>query len=135
MIAIYKPLFLMATQPLLGLRTVLYAAPDLSQTKDWYARALGVAPYFDEPFYVGFSVGGYELGLDPSLTPAEGSTITYWGVADVAAVHAHFLTLGAIAHSPITDVGDGIRVAAIRDPFGNVVGLIENPHFKITPVP
>ncbi len=120
----------MPTSPLLGLRTVIYAAPNLKLTKEWYARALGIDPYFDEPFYVGFSVGGYELGLDPSLIPAEGSTIAYWGVADIATVHAQFLKLGAMPYAPIADVGGGIQVAAVRDPFGNVVGLIENPHFQ-----
>jgi catechol 2,3-dioxygenase-like lactoylglutathione lyase family enzyme len=64
---------------ILGLRTALYPAPDLAAGKAWYAKALGVAPYFDEPFYVGFAVGG------------------------------------------------GIKVAAVRDPFGNRLGLIENP--------
>lgn len=122
----------MSTSPLLGLRTVIYAAPNLKQTRDWYAQVLGIDPYFDEPFYVGFSVGGYELGLDPSLTPADGSTLSYWGVTDIMAAHTHFLRLGATAHSPIADVGGGIRVAAVRDPFGNVVGLIENPHFSAT---
>lgn len=121
----------MSASPLLGLRTVIYAAPNLKQTRDWYTQVLGKTPYFDEPFYVGFSVGGYELGLDPSLTPADGSTLSYWGVTDIEATHAHFLRHGATAHSPIADVGGGIRVAAVRDPFGNVVGLIENPHFKV----
>lgn len=57
---------------ILGLRTAIYHVPDLARAKAWYAEAFGVAPYFDEPFYVGFSVGGYELGLDPdvSLAPA-----------------------------------------------------------------
>ncbi len=121
----------MLSQSLLGLRTVIYAAPELTRTKDWYTRALGVAPYFDEPFYVGFNVGGYEVGLDPNLTPADGSTVTYWGVADIAVAHDHFLALGATEHSPIADVGDGIRVAVMYDPFGNTLGLIENPHFNI----
>ncbi len=49
----------------LGLRTVIYPAPDLAAAKAWYTRLLGVEPYFDEPFYVGFSVAGYELALGP----------------------------------------------------------------------
>ena len=60
----------------LGLRTVIYPAPDLAASKAWYTALLGVEPYFDEPFYVGFDVGGYELGLHPETRGAE----TYWGV-------------------------------------------------------
>jgi predicted enzyme related to lactoylglutathione lyase len=121
----------MAETKLLGLRTVIYAAPDLVQAKDWYAKALGIDPYFDQPFYVGFNVGGYELGLDPNAQVAEGSTLTYWGVASLKASVQHFLDIGARVFSPIQDVGDGIFVASLKDPFGNVVGLIENPHFSL----
>jgi len=52
----------------LGLRTVLYHAPDLEGAKNWYSLILGAAPYFDQPYYVGFNVGGYELGLDQNST-------------------------------------------------------------------
>lgn len=116
---------------LVGLRTVIYAAPDLIGTREWYSRALGCAPYFDEPYYVGFNVGGFELGLDPNVPIADGSTMTYWGVADMETSLHHFLTLGAAIHAGIQDVGEGIKTAAVRDPFGNVLGLIENPHFSM----
>ena len=53
------------TSHFLGLRTAIYHAPDLGKVKSWYSRILGFEPYFDRPFYVGFNVGGYELGLDP----------------------------------------------------------------------
>lgn len=124
----------MAETMLLGLRTVIYAAPNLTQTKEWYAKALGIEPYFDQPFYVGFSVGGYELGLMPDAKPADiihTDTLTYWGVNDIEPVMAHWLNLGASTHSAIQDVGGGIKTAAVKDPFGNVVGLIENPHFSL----
>ncbi len=124
----------MAETNLLGLRTVIYAAPDLTQTKEWYAKALGIEPYFDQPFYVGFTVGGYELGLMPDAKPADithSDTLTYWGVNDIGAVMAHWLELGASIYTDSQDVGDGIKTAALKDPFGNVVGLIENPHFSL----
>ncbi len=114
---------------LLGLRTVLYPAPDLAAAKLWYSKVLGVAPYFDEPFYVGFSVGGFELGLLPDATPGTEGPQPLWGVADIAAAHAQLLALGAAALEPLTEVGGGIVVAAVRDPFGNRLGLIQNPHF------
>ena len=53
---------------ILGLRTVNYHVTDLARAKAWYISALGKEPYFDEPFYVGFNVGGFELGLDPDMT-------------------------------------------------------------------
>lgn len=122
----------------LGLRTVKYRAPDIKRARDWYTGVLGFGPYFDEPFYVGFSVGGFELGLDPDLNEpgvGEGSVTVYWGVANAEASLARLLGLGAVARSPVQDVGGGIKVATVFDPFGNVLGIIENPHFQYQPPP
>jgi len=113
---------------LLGLRTAIYHTPDIAAGKQWYSKFLGIAPYFDQPFYVGFNVGGFELGLMPDGKPAVG---TYWGVKDIQAAHARLLELGAEPHAEITDVGEGIRVADVLDPWGNVVGIIENPNFRL----
>ena len=73
---------------LLGLRTAIYHVhpPDLERARDWYADAFGVKPYFDEPFYVGFNVGGYELGLHPDASvapPGPGGAVAFWGVANI----------------------------------------------------
>lgn len=114
----------------LGLRTVGYAAPDLAAAKAWYTTAFGKTPYFDEPFYVGFNIGGYELGLIPDAEYADGSTLVYWGVEDIDVAYAHLLACGATAHSEPTNVGGEIWVATVRDPFGNVLGIIENPEFQ-----
>lgn len=116
----------------LGLRTVIYHAPDLDKAKTWYANAFGVAPYFDEPFYVGFEVGGYELGLDPDVTNVNvgNNAVAYWGVDDIDAAYRHLVERGAKERQPVKDVGGDIRVASVADPFGNVIGLIYNPHFK-----
>jgi predicted enzyme related to lactoylglutathione lyase len=118
----------------LGLRSVIYPAPDLDKAKAWYSSILGIAPYFDQPFYVGFSVGGYELGLDPdsSSTPDRGGgAVVYWGVADASSALERLLSLGATAHTNLQDVGEGIKVATVCDPFGNIFGVIENSHFKL----
>lgn len=116
---------------ILGLRTAIYpvAADQLDAAKAWYATATGVAPYFDQPFYVGFNVGGFELGLLPGARPSVDGPQPLWGVADIHAAHAHLLELGATVLEPPKDVGDGILVADVRDPFGNRLGLIQNPHF------
>ena len=117
---------------ILGLRTVIYHVPDLQRAKAWYSTVFEVQPYFDEPFYVGFNIGGYELGLDPSpkgTPPGPGGAVAYWGAQDVDAAVQHFTRAGATLVAPVQDVGGDIRVATIADPFGNLVGLIENPHF------
>jgi catechol 2,3-dioxygenase-like lactoylglutathione lyase family enzyme len=116
----------------LGLRTVIVPAPDLAAAKLWYSELLGVEPYFDQPFYVGFNVGGYELGLDPDADPRLGP-VSYWGVADADVALETLLARGARARSDVTDVGDGIRVATVLDPAGFVIGIIENPHFTVAP--
>jgi predicted enzyme related to lactoylglutathione lyase len=116
-----------------GLRTVIYHVDNLEKAKTWYSKAFSVKPYFDQPFYVGFNVGGFELGLDPDISGVTkgDNAIAYWGVKDAAASHKRMLELGAKEHTGITEVGEGIRVAAVTDPFGNVIGIIENPYFKI----
>ena len=116
----------------LGLRTVIYRVRDLAAAKAWYTQAFSVRPYFDEPFYVGFDIGGYELGLHPHAGEVTigNNVFTYWGVPDIVSAHAHMLAHGATPHEAVQEVGEGIKVAAVADPFGNLVGLIENPHFK-----
>ena len=99
----------------LGLRTVIYPSPDLDGAKAWWTQVLGRDPDFDEPFYVGFNVGGYELGLLPSADLSDGA-LTYWGVEDVPAAVAAAITAGAAEHTPIADVGDGIMTATVRAP-------------------
>ena len=118
------------TLSLLGLRTVIYPARDLSAAKAWWTALLGLEPYFDQPFYVGFEVGGYELGLLPDADVDDGA-LTYWGVEDCVAALATALAAGATEHTPVSEVGDGIVTAAVRTPDGSILGLITNPHFKM----
>ena len=94
----------------LGVRTVIYQAPDLATSKAWFTRLLGVQPYSDEPFSVGFNVAGYALALDPGGDLATGP-VTYWGVADADSALAQLLDLGATLRGDVQDVGDVIRVA------------------------
>lgn len=115
---------------ILGLRTVTYAVKDLAAAKEWYGRVLDRKPYFDQPYYVGYAVGGFELGLVPRGTPGPGGTEAYWGVADAAAALRRLESLGAEVRDPVKDVGEGIRVASVADPFGNTFAIIENPLFS-----
>lgn len=112
-----------------GLRTVIYPTPALAEAKAWYSRVLGTEPYFDQPFYVGFAVGGFELGLIPDGEPGTAGALAYWGTADAKAELARLVELGAAVESGVQDVGDGILVATVRDPYGNLFGIIQNPHF------
>lgn len=119
---------------MLGLRTTIYKVPDLSQAKAWYEKAFQVSPYFDEPFYVGFNIGGYELGL----LPEEGETgnrgdyvVAYWGVTDIQKEYNRLIQAGAAGHEAPYNVGGEIEVAIVKDPWGNCIGLIYNPEFKV----
>ncbi|NQZ76234.1 MAG: VOC family protein [Ekhidna sp.] len=118
---------------ILGLRTVIYLVPDMELAKDWYIQAFGIEPYFDESFYIGFEIGGYELGLYPEKKDQKkGDNVeAYWGVEDINAEHKRFLELGATEHTPVKNVGGDIEVTTLLDPWGNLIGLIYNPHFKI----
>lgn len=133
---------------ILGLRTTIYQVADLARAKVWYAGAFGVEPYFDEPYYVGFNVGGYELGLQPleqeALSTAQETSdgevrtrsvivagvVAYWGVDDVQEVYVNLLEHGARVHGAPQDVGGGIVTATVLDLDDNVIGLIYNPHFS-----
>src|SRR6266550_2576885 len=109
----------------LGLRTAIYYVDDLTKAKDWYASILGFGPYFDETFYVGFNVAGYELGLHPDRSDAPGKSdgvVAYWGVENAETAFQRLLELGATEHEAVHDVGGDIKVAAVKDPFGNVFG-------------
>ena len=115
---------------ILGLRTAIYPVTDLQAARQWYASVIGQDPYFDQPFYVGFSVGGFELGLVPDGTPGLSGAYPVWGVENADVDLARLIELGATLLEAVTDVGDGIRVAAVTDPFGNRLAIIENPHFQ-----
>ena len=113
-----------------GLRTISYPTPDLAEGKAWYTRVLEREPYFDEPFYVGYNVGGFELGLVPDGIPGAAGVVAFWGVEDCEAALTRLVEMGAPVRGPVQDVGGGIKVATVADPFGNTFGIIENPFFN-----
>jgi predicted enzyme related to lactoylglutathione lyase len=120
-----------------GLATVIYNVKDLNRAKAWYSAAFRQQPYYDQPYYVGFNIGGYELGLDPNQTvtsAGRGGSVAYWRVAEIDGELQHFVAAGAAIVAPAREVGDGIKVAMVEDPFGNVIGLIENPNFGLPQV-
>lgn len=127
-----------------GLATVSFYADDLAAAKEWYTEALGVEAYFafpheGPPAYVEFRIGDYEheLGfIDARYAPhpAAGQpsgSIVYWHVDDLQAAFDRLLSLGAKQHEPITQRGDGVgfATASVVDPFGNILGIMSNPHY------
>ncbi len=120
-----------------GLRTCIYKVNDLQKAKSWYSEAFRKPPYFDEPFYIGFNIGGYELGLIPKGENEDlinGNNIhTYWGVEDIHLEYERLLSLGATEEEVPHGVGGPLMVGSVRDPWGNIIGLIYNPEFKIEP--
>ena len=117
---------------MLGLRTTIYKVSDLSEAKAWYAKAFKTEPYFDEPFYVGFNIKGYELGLQPDQAIKGDSVISYWGVEDIHEAYNRLLNLGGTEHESPTNVGGELMVCSVKDPWANIIGLIYNPHFKLS---
>lgn len=117
---------------MLGLRTAVYKVSSLEDAKKWYAKAFETEPYFDEPFYVGFSIQGYELGLLPSdASGKHDNVVMYWGVEDIQSAYDRLISLGCEEHEIPTNVGGELMVASVYDPWGNVIGIIYNPHFKL----
>lgn len=120
---------------MLGLRTTIYKVDDINKAKKWYEQAFLTKPYFDEPYYVGFNIGGFELGLQPDETPSNikvESVVSYWGVNDINETFNRLLSLGATENEIPYNVGEDLMTATVKDPFGNIIGLIYNPYFKLS---
>ena len=118
---------------MLGLRTTFYKVLDLQSAKNWYSKAFKIQPYFEEPYYIGFNIKGYELGLLPELKSTEKSdnVLSYWGVENIEETYNHFLKCGATEHENPNNVGGELMVASVKDPWNNVIGFVYNPDFKL----
>jgi hypothetical protein len=111
-----------------GLKSVIYPSADLAADKKFWQDATGVAPYFDQPYYVGFNIAGNELGLDPNADK-EGITypVAYWLVANTAEASSQILASGATKNTEPKDVGGGMMMATFKDLNGHIFGIIEHP--------
>ena len=126
-----------------GLATVNFFADDLEAAKKWYVELLGVEPYFERPgngqpaAYYEFRIGDYqvELGLidrryaAPGAPAGPGGAVIHWHVDDVQAILDRLLSMGATSYTPLTEYGPGFVAASVADPFGNVLGIMYNPHY------
>jgi predicted enzyme related to lactoylglutathione lyase len=111
-----------------GFGPIIYPVRDLAAAKEFYTKLLGVAPYVDTPYYVGFRAGGTELGLDPH-GHAQGLTgpVGYWQVDDIEASITLLTDAGAEVRQAPKDVGGGKLIASVADAEGNVTGLTQEP--------
>ncbi|MDQ7876952.1 VOC family protein [Microbacterium sp. QXD-8] len=119
-----------------GFATISYYAVDLDAASRWYAEVLGIEPYFVTPAYIEFRVGDYEheLGIidaqyRPPMPDGPAGAVMQWAVDDVHASLARLLELGATEYQPVIERGHGFSTAAVVDPFGNILGIMENPHY------
>ena len=126
------------THTLRGFTTISYWAADLEAAKRWYALLLGIEPYFQRPGYSEFRIGYYqhELGLiDSKYAPFDtqanvpAGAVMFWHVDDVNATFDRLLSMGATQLEAPRDRGQGFITASVVDPFGNILGIMYNPHY------
>jgi len=125
-----------------GLATVSFFADDLSKAKKWYSELLGQAPYYSfpneqEPAYIEFRIGDYqqELGfIDKKYSPksenmAPGGAVIFWHVDDIDSAVDQLTDMGATVYEDKTEREGGFITASFVDPFGNILGVMQNPHY------
>jgi len=103
---------------------IVYPAKELASTKQIFSKFLGVEPYVDGPYYVGYKVGDMEIGLDPNAQNA--GPVTYIDVADIKSSLQEIIALGAELQQDAKDVGGGLLVASVKDKDGNILGFRES---------
>ncbi|NML42094.1 VOC family protein [Chitinophaga sp. G-6-1-13] len=127
----------MNKQTIRGVATISFYAADHDAAKQWYTEVLGMAPYFDVPGYAEFRIGDYqhELGIidsryaPPGATNGPAGAVLYWHTDDLKGTLDRLIALGATEYQPITDRGHGFVTASVTDPFGNILGIMYNPHY------
>ncbi|WP_067655734.1 VOC family protein [Nocardia harenae] len=121
-----------------GLATLTFYADDLEAARAWYTEFLGIEPYYAVAGgYYEWRIGDYqaEFGIvNRAYEPAgaadgPGGAIANWAVTDLEATVDRLLELGATLYDPITPRGEGFVTASVVDPFGNVLGVMSNPHY------
>jgi predicted enzyme related to lactoylglutathione lyase len=101
------------------IKILVYPAKDLKAGKSFFNTFLGVEPYVDSVYYVGYKIEGLEIGLDPNGK----ATIAYIDVQDIKKSLQSLLDSGANIYQDISEVGGGLLIAQVKDKNGNVLGL------------
>ena len=120
-----------------GMTTAVYLADDLNAAKAWYTELLGFEPYFNRPPYIEWRLGDYqhELGIiNSNYAPkgakaGPGGAVVYWHVDDIEAALEKVKAMGVKEYEALTQRGEGFITASVVDPFGNILGLMVNPHY------
>ena len=106
-----------------GIKSVVYPVQDIEKAKAFFRKLLGIDPYVDSPYYVGFKVGIQDIGLDPN-GHKEGMTV-YYQVDDIHKSLQSLLDAGATTVQEIKDIGGGGLIASVKDENGSIIGLIQ----------
>jgi predicted enzyme related to lactoylglutathione lyase len=130
------------TQTLRGMATVSFFADDIKAARKWYSELLGTDPYFERPdtinpAYIEFRIGDHqhELGIiDKKFAPqssisSPGGAVVFWHVDDIEGMLEKVKSMGAREYEPLTKREAGFITASVLDPFGNILGLMYNPHY------
>ena len=111
-----------------GIRLVVYPVKDLAKAKALYKKLLGVEPYADGTYYIGFRIGEQEIGLDPNgHKNGLSGPLVYYQVDDIKQSLKTLLEAGAQEQQKVTDVGGGMLIASVKDADGSVIALRQNP--------
>ena len=110
-----------------SIKSIVYPSANIDADVAFWTKVLGKEPYFNEHYYVGFRMDGYELGLDPNAI-SEGVTqpVTYWDVADIEEEVAKLVALGMTLHEPIQELSSGVKIAKLKDTAGYMFGLVSS---------
>ena len=108
-----------------GVKIIVYPVKDLAQAKARYAKLLGVEPYADSPYYVGFRIGDQEIGLDPN-GQSQGP-LCYYQVDDIKQSLQSLVDSGAEVQQDVKNVGGGRLIASAKDTDGNIISFRQDP--------
>lgn len=126
------------TTTLRGVATISLWATDHQKAVEWYSELLDMKPYFERPGYAEFRIGDYqtELGIidqkyGQHMVFPDGASgaVLYWHVDDLQAIYKRVIAMGATILQKPEDRGHDFVTATVRDPFGNILGLMHNPHY------
>jgi predicted enzyme related to lactoylglutathione lyase len=110
------------------MNAIIYPVRDGAKAKQLYAAWLGVEPYVDSAYYVGFRVGDHEVGLDPhGFDQGLTGPVGYIDVSDIEEALSRLEAAGATRRDDPHDVGGGMLIATVTDPDGHVIGLRQQP--------
>lgn len=103
-----------------NIKLLVYPVKDVEKAKAFYGKFLDTEPYVADDYYVGYRVGGLEVGLDPNSNVGP---IAYIDVEDIKSSVQAMTEVGAEVVQGIKEVGGGLLIAQVKDANGNVVGL------------